>query len=406
MRFLLSSYIENARESLHSNRLRTGLTILGVTIGVASITAILSLGAGASHVVQKQVDSLGNNIAVIRPVSTDKTGLNFSKLQPTITTSSLSETDYKTIKNTPHIEAAAPISVLASSLTGSDKPVNAQIVATTPDLAAISALPLSDGEFISDQTVANTAVLGNQLSIDLFGTDQSLGKTFQTHNTTFTVIGILKPLNNPINYNSVDFDSAAIIHLDTAKSMANGVLQIQQIDARADSVANLDRATITINKQLLRAHQGQADFATLTGSAISQPTSQLFSIITGVTTVVATISLLIGGIGIMNIMLVTVAERTREIGIRKALGASNGDIVWQFLIESLIISLLGGVSGYLIGYATAFLISSFLPFLPTFSWQIAALTLAISISLGTLFGLYPSVRAARKNPIDSLRQYS
>jgi ABC-type antimicrobial peptide transport system permease subunit len=187
--------------------------------------------------------------------------------------------------------------------------------------------------------------------------------------------------------------------------MNQGVLQIQQINVRSDSIESLNQVIIEINKTLLKNHLNQADFTVLSGEQIAQPTNQLFYAIAGMTTAIAAISLLVGGIGIMNIMLVSVAERTREIGIRKALGASNYDIVAQFLIESLALSLGGGALGYILGYLVAFGISTFLTFDPIFTWQIAGIAIGVSLVIGTLFGLYPAIRAARKDPISALRQY-
>ena len=183
-------------------------------------------------------------------------------------------------------------------------------------------------------------------------------------------------------------------------------IQIQQIDIQADTVTNLNQIIIAINKTLLKNHGGEKDFSVLTGDQISQPTNQLFYAITGVMTVIATISLIVGGIGIMNIMLVTVAERTREIGIRKALGANNTDITCQFLIESLVLSVGGGIIGYFSGYIISFGIGAFLAFYPIITWQIAAIAIFISIIMGTLFGLYPAFRAAKKDPVESLHQYN
>jgi len=296
-------------------------------------------------------------------------------------------------------------------LSGTDKadsvaPSETPIVATSPELERISNLKVQDGQFIDSTVDQDTATIGAQLSIDIFGTDHSIGKTFTIRGKPFTVIGILKRTNNPINYNSIDFDTAAIVSLTSGKQLNQGLPQIQQINVRSDSVTNLNEAIINLNKTLIVAHHGEHDFTILTGNQISQPTSQLFYTIAGLTAAVAGISLLVGGIGIMNIMLVSVAERTREIGIRKALGATNADITIQFLIESLAMGLGGGIAGYVVGYLLAFGISTFLTFDPVLNWEIVIVALTLSVTMGTVFGLYPAIRAARKDPIESLREYN
>ncbi len=410
MRFLLLNHIQNAQQSLRSNRLRSGLTMLGVTIGIASITTILALSAGASKVVGDQIDALGGNIAVIRPGATSSdplSNLALNSQHRDFAASTITEDDLSLINKVDHVDAAAPLMILSGTVKAdSVAPGDTPIVATNSDLALISNLHVRDGEFIDDTVSYDTAVIGAQLSISIFGTDQSIGKLFTIRGTPFRVIGILKRTNNPINYNSIDFDKAAVISLSRGKQLNKGISQIQQINIRSDSIANLDQAIININKKLIAAHKGENDFAILTGNQISQPTSQMFYVIAGVTTAIAGISLLVGGIGIMNIMLVSVNERTREIGIRKALGASNYDITFQFLIESLAISLIGGITGYLIGYLLAFVISTFLTFDPVMNWQIISTAFVISVIMGTVFGIYPAIRAARKDPIESLRQYN
>ncbi len=409
MRFLLINHIQNASQSLRTSRVRSTLTMLGVTIGVASITTILALSGGASKIVSNQVNSLGGNIAVIRPgASSSPTNINLTQVQPhqDYAVSTLTETDLVYIKNIPNIQSSAPLMILSGAIKAdSVAPSGSPIVATTPNLADISDFILYEGQFLDDTIDQNTAVIGSQLSINIFGTELSIGRTFTIRGRPLTVIGVLKRMNDPINYNLVDFDNAAIINFAVGKELNQNVAQIQQIDVKADSVSNLDQVIVALNKTLLKSHNGENDFSVLTGDQISQPTSQLFFAIAGVTTAIATISLLVGGIGIMNIMLVTVAERTREIGIRKALGASDGDITWQFLIESLAISVCGGIAGYFGGYILAFGISTFLTFDPIINWQIAAVAVVISIFMGTLFGLYPALRAARKDPIESLHQY-
>ena len=410
MRILLLNHIQNAYQSLHSNRLRSGLTMLGVTIGVASITTILALSAGASKVVGDQVDALGGNIAVIRPGVTSSdplSGLTQANPHRDFAASTLTEADLALIDNIPHIEATAPLMVLSGTVKAdSVAPSKTTIVATSPELELISNLKVQDGQFIDSTIDQDTATIGAQLSIDIFGTDHSIGKTFTIRGKTFTVIGILKRTNNPINYNSIDFDTAAIVNLASGKQLNQGLPQIQQINVRSDSVTNLNEAIINLNKLLIIAHHGEHDFTILTGNQISQPTSQLFYAIAGLTAAVAGISLLVGGIGIMNIMLVSVAERTREIGIRKALGATNADITVQFLIESLAIGVGGGIAGYVVGCLLAFGISTFLTFDPVMNWGIFIVALTLSVIMGTVFGLYPAIRASRKDPIESLRQYS
>ena len=410
MRLLLSSHLSNAFESLRGNRLRTALTILGVTIGVASITVILSLSGGATKIITDQVTDLGGAVAVVRNGSPDReVQINnlTSSIAGNLVTSSITERDLTDIKNIPNVSAAAPIMLLSGGVTAGDKtPNDVSIVATTPDLPNIADLPLGDGQFIDSVTNKDTAVIGAQLSVDLFGTEQSIGRSFRTHGMDFTVIGILKHLNKPINYNNIDFDHAAIISLESGKQFNQGVAHIQQIDVKADSDAHLAAVTTKLSEVLQRNHNGEKDYVVLSGDTLAKPSNELFSAISATLIVVATVSLVVGGIGIMNIMLVGVSERTREIGIRKALGASNANITWQFLIESLIMSLAGGIFGYIIGYLLAFAASRvFLTFDPLFSWQIAAVTFGVSLAVGVLFGLYPAVRAARKDPIEALRQY-
>jgi len=409
MRFLLINHIQNARQSLKSSRVRSTLTMLGVAIGVASITAILALSSGATKVVSDQVDSLGGNLIVVRPGKNIDpiTDITQTQLNRNYTTSTITETDITYIKSVKHIQSVAPLMILGGTIKAdSIAPNNSSVIATTPSLADVSNLKLREGQFLDTTTDQNTVVIGTQLSINVFGTESSIGRTLTIRGHQLTVIGVLKRIDNPINYNSVDFDNAAIINFAVGKKLNQNVAQIQQIDVRVDSVNNLSQAVDNLNKVIKQNHAGEDDFSILTGNQISQPTSQLFYAIAGVTTAIAAISLVVGGIGIMNIMLVTVAERTREIGIRKALGATNNDILWQFLIESLIIGIVGGISGYICGYVVAFVISTLLPFDPIINWQIAGIALAVAIFIGTLFGIYPAIRAAHKDPIESLHQYN
>ncbi len=411
MRLLISNHIRVAQESLRSNRLRTTLTTIGITLGVMCITVILSLSYGATQLVSNQIDELGGNIAVIRPGS-DKQVQDFrDALIPfgaeSFTASSLTEQDYRSIKELDTVEQAAPLMSISGSVrtTDEDRTIAAPIIATTPELETISNLTVRDGQFIDTITNQNTAVIGRQLSVDLFGTDQSIGQLFNVRGQQFTVIGVLQSVPDSINYNNLNINNAVIISLDSGKSFNQGIAQIRQINIKATSAKEL-ASTVTLAEQLIiDNHSGEHDFSILTGDEIAHDTSLLFTVVAYVAYIVSAISLIIGGIGIMNIMLANVAERTREIGIRKAVGASNYHITFQFLIEALVMSVSGGVLGFVLGYSVAFFAGTLLPFNPGFTWWVPLVSIGTSVGVGVLFGLYPAVRAARKNPIEALRQY-
>lgn len=403
MRWLFFEHVMTAVRSLRSTPARTMLTILGVAIGVTGITAILSLSSGLSSVIDSQVDDLGGNVAVVLP-SQDRyqleslTGHNF-------TTSTLSEDDYRDVADLPDVVAAAPIMTIRGTIKSKSATLaGSTIMATTPDFAKIADLKVNDGQFLDEMTNRETAVLGRQLAIDLFGTNLPIGWTFKVQGQTFTVIGVLEQQNRPVNFNNVDLDRAAIINLESGKSFHQGIAQLQQIDLQAKDASLLPTVAKAAEEVITRNHHGEKDFEIVYGNSVARPTNELFQTITTVLMAIAAISLVVGGVGIMNIMLVGVAERTHEIGLRKAVGASNFNIVSQFLTESLIISLLGSIAGYIAGYLTAFAIASFLPFWPAFTWQTAGAALGIALIIGLIFGFYPALRAARKNPIESLRE--
>ncbi len=411
MRFLLINHIQNARQSLKSSRVRSCLTMLGTAIGVASVTAILALGNGASGIISNQIDSAGGNIVIVKPGNSINAMANIaSQAQPNhnFITSSLTEKDIESILTIKDVSQVAPIMLLSGSIIGeSSNSDSADIVATSQSLAEISNLKMSHGQFLDGSTNRSTAVLGTTLSRKMFSTDNSIGRQITIRGKVFTVVGVMSEIDEVLNFNSIDYNNSAFITFNDGKIINNSSIQIQQIDIKTTSVADLANISTEIQKTISKNHDGENDFEVLFGNEISKSTSEIFYLVIGVTTAIAAISIIVGGIGIMNIMLVTVAERTREIGIRKALGATNSDIIWQFLIESAMLGIGGGAVGYLGGYALAFVICRlYFTFLPTFNGDIAAIALILSVMIGVFSGLYPAFKASRKNPIQSLQNYN
>ena len=406
---VLKTNIENAIESLHANRLRTFLTMLGVMIGIASVVVIFSLSGGVSSMISSQIVAEGGALAVVRPkelTANDKNVITSLATSKSFTQSSITNEDLGMISKIKEVSAVAPLANFSAKVRGDGEEKYANLLATSPSLDQTVSLKVHEGQFIADSANANTVVLGNQMAIDLFGTTQAVGKEIAMKGEKFIVIGVLAHQSSSINFSNVDFNNTAIIPYETAKRIIGDNLQIQQVNIHAKSINSLGAIQKQIESELLKKHNGERDFEVLAGKNISHPSDKFIELSTLILAIVASVSLVVGGIGIMNIMLVNVSERTREIGIRKALGANNRHILFQFLTESMIISLGGGLFGYLIGYAFSFGVSMFLPFSPIISWQIALLVCGLSTVVGVIFGLYPAFRAARKDPIVSLRQYS
>ena len=401
---VLKTNIENALESLRANRLQTFLTMLGVMIGISSVVIIFSLSGGVSSMISNQIMSEGGALAVIRPkelTANNKNVITSLATSRAFTQSSIKDEDLGLVSKAKDVSAVAPLANFSAKLKGDGEEKYANLLATSPNLDQTTSLKVREGQFIAESANANTVVIGDQMAIDLFGTTQALGKEISMKGEKFIVIGVLAHQSSPINFSNVDFNNTAIIPYVTAKRIIGENLQIQQVNIRVKSVNKLSQVQKEIENGILKNHNGEQDFEVLTGKNISHPSDKFIELSTLILAIVAS-----GGIGIMNIMLVNVSERTREIGIRKALGANNRHILFQFLTESMIISLSGGFFGYLIGYAFSFGVSIFLPFSPIISWQIAVLVCGVSVIVGVIFGLYPAFRAARKDPIVSLRQYS
>ena len=413
MSLLLKTHLDLAKTSLKERRGRTFLTCLGIAIGVASIILILSLMGSINNLIKTQVNAIGGNLIIVRPsdkkdkinnILTELTSTNhFNKSNLTISDvtkiGALNET-HSPDSDFP-ITAVAPLATSINTLIGDRTVESASVLGTTKELQSLIDLKLRTGTFLNDQAL-KTAVVGKNLSLKLFGTMESVGKTFTLLGEKFIVAGILSESKDPINFNNVDFDDTMIVNINHLKILEQN-LQIQQINIKVASESKTPATAAKIDEILKDSKKGEKNYTVSCGDQISHPAGSLFDIISGMLALVSGISLVVGGIGVMNIMLVSVAERTHEIGIRKAVGASNLNIFLQFLFESLILCVLGGIFGLIFGYVLAFLISIITPFNPYIDLAICLSALFISILVGTIFGLYPALKASRKNPIDSLK---
>ena len=409
MGLLLRTHLSIALDSLHRNRARTFLSALGIAIGVASIVLIMSLTGGIGSLISASSDKNNANLILVRPSTGKELAENLIDeltANNQYAKSSLTLDDTTSIAKLGNIEAVAPIASNISAVTIGDKSYQSiNVVATNADLIKTAKLALKNGQFFEESgTHNNAAVIGHDLATKLFGTTDILARTFQYGDQKFIIVGVLEKTDSPINYNGVDFDNSILIDINFANSFESSI-QIQQINVRTTTTDSTESVAEEIKTKLTNSKKGDTTFQVLTGSSNFQPAGSLLSIISSMLTLVASISLVVGGVGIMNIMLVSVSERTREIGIRKAVGASSGNILLQFLFESIILSFIGGIMGIALGYATAFAISLITPFAPHISWSILGITCLTSLIVGIIFGVYPAAKAATKDPITSLKVY-
>ena len=400
-----------AMKSLRATRVRTALTVLGIVVGVAAITMVLSLGEGAKATIRDQVKQLGSDLLTVRSGqgTRDSHGNLVSyNFWSALGASTINEYDLQTIQKTQGVKAASPIMAITGSvrLNEDDQPVgNTNIIATNTDFDTVAGLKVHSGDFLDDTADRSTVVLGNALAVQLLGSDTAIGHTVYLRGEPFTVIGILSQYNSPTNLSDLyDYNRSAFVTMDAGKEFNQGVAQIQQINLRVSNAKDIQVVSSKIRSEIMSNHNKEDDFVVLRPEETLTLTNNVLRIATQFSSAIASISLFVGGIGIMNIMLVSVTERTREIGIRKAVGATNAQVLRQFLIEALVMSLAGGLIGVALAYGAGALVGSFFHVMPVIDWQIFGTAMAVALIVGVLFGITPALKAARKDPIEALRQ--
>ena len=408
MGLLVNTHLHLAIDSLRRNRGRTFLSALGIAIGVASIVLILSLTGGINRLISTNTSKENANLILVRPSAGKSLAdsiIDELTSRNQYIKSNLTLEDVETISKIEGVTAVAPLAISSSAVKIADHVhQNISVVATSADFEKIVSLKLKNGQFLDYSLRENVAVIGYDIATQMFGGTEAITKTFSYNGQQFMVVGVLDKVEDPINFNGVDLDNSILINIKYASTFESSI-QIQQINVRTNTTDDVAKAVDSINSGLSKAKNGDQSFELITGDTNLHPAGSLLSIISSMLTLVASISLIVGGVGIMNIMLVSVSERTREIGIRKAVGASASNILLQFLFESIILSILGALMGFILGYIFAFLISLITPFAPDISWEILGITGAVSIIVGVIFGIYPAIKAASKDPITSLKFY-
>lgn len=397
---------------LKSNKSRSALTILGIVIGITSIMLIMSLGNGAQALILSQIQSVGSKTIVVMP-GRDVNSMTGS-LQSMMLTS-LKERDLTELQkknNVPNLAKVMPIVFGSDTVTYGDKKFALTILGATNLVAGMYNLEVGDGYFFTDEdtkTMNDVVVIGSKVKDELFGSDNAIGKRIRIKDKALRIVGVLAKKGSG---SLVNFDEAAFVPYTTAQKYLFGINYFNRLVIEADSEQNVSQTVQDITTTLRSDHNitdpTKDDFNVQTQEGMMAMVSTITTALTLFLAAVASISLIVGGVGIMNIMLVSVSERTREIGLRKALGATDKDIMMQFLWEAILLTGAGGLIGITLGtifsFLSAFVLKNFLADW-TFIFPFSAIFLGIGVSgiVGLVFGLYPAKQAAKKSPIEALR---
>lgn len=402
-------HFKSGMNAMRGAKLRSFWTMLGVIIGVTSVITVVGIGNGIKQQVSGQIHHFGDNLITVRPAQlrTNETvgASGLSLISGLGATGSLTGHDVSAVSSVPGVGSSAPLTALNGTITGENGRFNdGFVIGTTPDFPGLLNQSMAYGGFLTDDDDgADAAVLGQHAAEVLFNEDVPLGRTFTFHGQRFTVRGIFNQFTAAPLSQGLDFNNAVFIPNDVAESLSNNTAPTYEILARSSDPAKTASVAADIRQSLSRIHGGQADFNVLTGNQNLTASDSILALLTKLIAGVAAISLLVGGIGIMNVMLVSVSERKHEIGIRKAVGATNRQIWSQFLVEATTLSLWGGVIGIALAFLIDVILRVFSDLRPSITWQVVVLATGVSLVVGIIFGTIPAFKAARKDPIEALR---
>lgn len=397
--------IKVALKSIMKNRMRSLLTVLGIIIGVGAVIALVSIGQGASASIEKQISGLGSNLLMIFQGHRRTGGVSFGADSHR----SLTLEDLKRLQQEAMLlKNISPVVRAGGQVIAGDKNWSTSVQGVSPNYLEIREWALSKGEFVSQRDVLSrrkVAVLGATVAKELFGVEDPVGQRIRIRNIPFLVIGVLKERGQSMG--GQDQDDVILSPYTTVLYRMSDGKNISSIMTSAVSTEKMDSAQEEIKRILRSSHKllpgDEDDFVVRSQTDIVETATSVTSMMTMVLGAIAGVSLLVGGIGIMNIMLVSVTERTREIGIRLAIGARGGDILIQFLIEAVILSMIGGIIGILSGVGIGKIIANLIDMSIIVDPLVVFVAFFFSGAVGVFFGFYPAMKASKMNPIDALR---
>jgi putative ABC transport system permease protein len=407
MRTLTRGHVRAGMDSVRVAKTRSFWTMLGVVIGVTSVITVVSIGQGIKDQISSQLHSLGNNLITVRPsqlqTASGSTSLNL--ISGVGISAPLTSHDVSSVMSTKGVSASSPLSIVPGLVHNSNGDYNKGfVVGASHDLPGLINQSLAYGNFWGGgDEGSNVAVLGQEAANKMFNVDVPLGHSFTFHGQTFIVQGVFNEFTTTPLGQQVNFNDAIFIPNDVAESLTNSTAPTYAILARARSDKDTGVVQKNVEKTMVNNHGGQGGFQVLSGNQNLANNNDILNLLTRLIAGIAAISLFVGGLGIMNVMLVSVSERLHEIGIRKAVGATNRQIMSQFLVESTVLSFSGGIIGIVLALLIDLGIRVATNLKPDLSWQIVALAGGVALVVGIVFGTVPAVKAARKDPILALR---